>query len=63
MMYYFYLRIKMPDGTWARVGKTHEISWDNRDLIKASSGWLIMNMDIAGTATDLYPNSTKELKN
>jgi len=66
MKYYFYLRIKMPDGTWAKVGNTHEISWDARDLIKSSSGWMIVNQEIVGTASEFIPKLHKgieELKN
>lgn len=59
MKYYFYLRLNMPDGTRAKVGKTHEILWDNRDLIQASSGWLIINRENAGTASDLIPRLHK----
>jgi hypothetical protein len=59
MKYYFYLRLNMPDGTWTRVGTTHEILWDNRDLIKASSGWLIVNREKAGVASDMIPRLHK----
>lgn len=38
MKYRFYLRLKLQDDNWVRVGKSHEIQWENRDLIKASSG-------------------------
>lgn len=55
MKYRFYLRLKTHDGDWIKVGKVHEIEWENRDLINASSGWLIINKEKIGTASDLVP--------
>ena len=66
MKYRFYLRLNVTDGNWVRVGKIHEIQWDDRDLIKATSGWLIINKEVFGTASDLVPRLHKgilELKN
>ncbi|HVI41888.1 MAG TPA: hypothetical protein VM577_14655 [Anaerovoracaceae bacterium] len=66
MKYRFYLRLKLQDDNWVEVGNRHEIEWDNRDLIKASSGWLIVNQEKIGTASDLIPKLHKgiiELKN
>jgi hypothetical protein len=55
MKYRLYLRVKMQDDSWVKIGKNHEIQWDNRDLIKASSGWLIVNQDKIGMASDFVP--------
>jgi hypothetical protein len=66
MRYRFYLRLHIPDGSWASVGKDHVIQWDYRDLIKASSGWLIVNQDKVGMASDVITKLQKgifELKN
>lgn len=66
MKYRFYLRLNIPDGNWIKVGKDHEIQWDNRDLIKASSGWLIVNQEKVGMASDFVPKLHRgilELKN
>lgn len=66
MKYRFYLRLNIPDGNWIKLGENHEIQWDNRDLIKASSGWLIVNQEKIGTASDFVPKLHRgilELKN
>ncbi len=66
MKYRFYLRLNIPGGNWVKVGENHEIQWDSRDLIKASSGWLIVNQEKIGMASDLVPKLHKgilELKN
>jgi len=66
MKYRFYLRLNVSDGNTVHVGETHEIQWDTRDLIKASSGWLILNQEKVGIASDLVPKLYKgilELKN
>ena len=66
MKYRFYLRLKVQDDKWVNVGENHEIQWDNRDLINASSGWLIVNQEKFGAASDLVPRLYKgiwELKN
>lgn len=55
MKYRLYLRVRMQDDKWVKIGKNHEIQWDNRDLIKASSGWLIINQDKIGMASDFVP--------
>jgi len=49
-----------------QVGESHEFLWDHRDLIKASSGWLIVNQDRLGIAADIVPKLHRgiyELKN
>ncbi len=66
MKYRFYLRVNIPGGNWIRVGENHEIQWENRDLIKASSGWLIINQEKVGMASDFVPKlhrGIQELKN
>jgi len=66
MKYRFYLRLNVSDGNSVKVGEIHEIQWDTRDLIKASSGWLIVNQEKVGIASDLVPKLYKgilELKN
>lgn len=66
MKYRFYLRLNIPDGNTVHVGEIHEIQWDTRDLIKASSGWLIVNQEKVGIASDFVPKLYKgilELKN
>jgi hypothetical protein len=66
MKYRFYLRVKLQDDNWVRVGENHEILWDIRDLIKASSGWLIVNQEKIGMASDFVPKLHRgimELKN
>lgn len=55
MKYRLYLRVKLQDDAWVKVGQNHEIQWDNRDLIRASSGWLIINQDKIGMASDFVP--------
>lgn len=55
MKYCFYLRVKLQDDKWVSFGENHEIQWDIRDLIKASSGWLIVNQEKVGMASDLVP--------
>ena len=66
MRYRFYLRINLPEGNSVRIGENHEIQWDNRDIISASSGWLIVNQEKVGMASDvvikLY-RGIQELKN
>lgn len=59
MKYQFYLRLKIQDDQWVKVGENHEILWDNRDLIKASSGWLIVNQASLGSASDIIPKLRK----
>lgn len=59
MKYCFYLRLKIQDGNWIKVGESHEIDWDNRDIIKASSGWLIVNQDEMGIASEFIPKLYK----
>ncbi|MEL7654662.1 MAG: hypothetical protein AAGU75_01995 [Bacillota bacterium] len=66
MKYRFYLRLKVQENNWVKVGSDHDINWDNRDLVKASSGWLIVNQEKVGTASDIVPKLHKgilELKN
>lgn len=66
MKYRLYLRVKMQDDNWVKIGKNHEIQWESRDLIKASSGWLIVNQDKIGMASDFVPKLHKgimELQN
>ena len=66
MKYRFYMRLNIPDGNSVKVGNIHEIQWDTRDLIKASSGWMIVNQEKAADASDLIPKLHKgilELKN
>lgn len=66
MKYRIYLRLKLQDEKWIKVGKDHEIHWDSRDLIKASSGWFIVNQEKVGMASELVPKLYKgiiELKN
>lgn len=66
MKYRICLRLKIQDGSWIKVGANHEIQWDHRDLIKASSGWLIINTERLGNASDFVPKLHKgiwELKN
>lgn len=66
MKYRFYMRLNTSDGNWVKVGNIHEIQWDTRDLIKASSGWIIVNKEKAANASDLIPKLHKgilELKN
>ena len=66
MKYRFYLRLKVREDIWVNVGRNHDIQWDNRDLIKASSGWLIINQEKFGSASDLISRLQKgiwELKN
>jgi hypothetical protein len=59
MKYRFYLRLKLQDDNWVKVGKPHEIQWENRDLINASSGWLIVNQEKFGIASDFVPKLHK----
>jgi hypothetical protein len=53
MKYRFYFRLKLQDENWVKIGEDHIIQWDVRDLIKASSGWQIINQEKVGSATDL----------
>lgn len=55
MKYRIYLRVKLHDNNWVKVGENHEIQWDIRDLIRASSGWLIVNQEKIGMASDFVP--------
>ena len=55
MKYRFYLRVRLQNDSWVKVGESHEIQWDIRDLIKASSGWLIVNQEKIGMASDFVP--------
>lgn len=66
MRYRFYLRLNIPGGNWVKVGENHEIQWESRDLIKASSGWFIVNQERIGVASEFVPKLHKgilELKN
>jgi hypothetical protein len=54
-MYRLYLRVRLQDDNWVIVGESHEIQWDTRDLINASSGWFIVNQDKIGMASDFIP--------
>jgi hypothetical protein len=66
MKYCFYLRLNTSGEDWVKVGESHEIQWDSRDLIKASSGWLIVNQEKAGIASEFIPmlhRGILELKN
>lgn len=55
MKYSFFLRLKIQEDKWIRMGKNHIISWDIRDLISASSGWFIINQDRIKLASELVP--------
>ena len=55
MKYQFYLSLKIQDDKWVKLGEGHDILWDNRDLIKASSGWMIVNQEKLGAASDFVP--------
>lgn len=55
MKYRFYFRLKLHDDNWVKIGEDHIIHWDVRDLIKASSGWHIINQEKVSSATDLVP--------
>ncbi len=59
MKYKFYLRLNTQDGYWVKVGNYHEIQWDNRDLIKSSCGWQILNKEKVGMASDFIPKLHK----
>jgi hypothetical protein len=59
MKYRFYLRLKLKDDNLINVGNPHEIQWEIRDLIKASSGWLIVNQEKFGIASDFVPKLHK----
>lgn len=55
MKYSFFLQLKMQEGKWITMGKSHIISWDTRDLITESSGWFIINQDRMRLASELVP--------
>lgn len=59
MKYRFYLRLKIQEDKWITIGRNHEILWDYRDLIKASSGWQIVNQEKIGMASDFVPKLHK----
>ncbi len=50
MMYRVVLRIKIQEDRWMQIGSGHDILWDVRDLIEASSGWTVLNQDDIGPA-------------
>lgn len=55
MKYRFFLRLKIQENQWVLMGDNHIIAWDIRDLIKASSGWFIINKETVGLAFTLVP--------
>lgn len=52
MQYYVVLQLNIQNGQWIRAGETHVIPWAFRDLIAASSGWVILNEENFGPAND-----------
>lgn len=55
MDYHISLRMKLKEDNWVRMGETHVVPWNTRDLIAATSGWSIMNQESAGLASELVP--------
>ena len=53
MNYRVILRIKVQDGKWTQVGSSHEISWEARGLLQASSGWTVLNQFSPGSASSM----------
>ncbi|MDD4571172.1 MAG: hypothetical protein PHN47_01605 [Clostridia bacterium] len=59
MKYLFFLRLKMPENQWLNFGESHIIKWQLRDIIAASSNWIIMNEKNMGQASNIIPNLQK----
>ena len=58
MRYQVSLQLKI-ENNHAAVGRIHEFQWDNRGLIQASSGWMIVNSENLGIASDIIPKLHK----
>jgi hypothetical protein len=59
MKYSVSLRMQVQEKEWVTLGDNHVISWNYRDLIAASSGWVLMNQNDSGLATALLPKLNK----
>lgn len=59
MNYCVSLRMQVQEKQWVTLGENHIISWKYRDLITASSGWVLMNQTESGLATALLPKLNK----
>lgn len=55
MNYRFYIKLNTQNGKSVTLGQNHVIAWDVRDLISASSGWLIVNDGCIGRALEMIP--------
>jgi len=59
MNYRVSLRMQVQENEWVTLGESHMILWNYRDLIAASSGWILMNQVSFGLATALLPELDK----
>jgi hypothetical protein len=59
MDYRILLRMQVQENQWVTLGESHIIRWNYRDLIAASSGWVLMNQISSGLATALLPKLNK----
>lgn len=59
MQYCVLLQLKIEENQWIHAGETHVVPWDFRDLIAASSGWIILNEENFGPANDFIPRLQK----
>lgn len=55
MNYRFFIKLDTQNGKSVRLGQDHIIAWDVRDLISASSGWVIVNDGCIGKASSIIP--------
>lgn len=55
MKYNLFLQLEIQKGKCISMGENHIISWDVRELIRATSGWYIFNQNPIGSSCELIP--------
>ena len=61
MKYQVTLRVQLQEEKWVAMGEDHIILWDIRDLVAASSGWVVLNQKNIGLADAFIPVLEKGL--
>lgn len=59
MIYHILFRLKMQEQDWMTLGKSFQVLWESRDLIAASSGWIVFNQESIAPAYSLIPTLEK----
>lgn len=59
MNYHVILQMEKAKNEWMDLGQEFVFPWDTRDLIEASSGWVVVNEQNYGFANDLVSELEK----